>query len=363
MRVVLPALLDAFECADADCACRRAWRAAAAGRQPAADRFPFREAEDALVRGAAVLARADESTVAPSRVAGDAAYLPIAAVATPAGAELYFSSRCAEVRALLASNDEPVDLARAEGGWRAPLAVFQPADQLKQVRLHGKHSLPWRSFQALRETLLDLLADPTHLPLGRLARVACLVDQVVTDQAVPAQVPPLTARHFLAFRGWLEGRVAAADATAMGHFHARAWPLWPELTVQPDDPAWHAALAGDWRVQLRRWLVPVEQDLAGALEACVALRLFAVPLGRDQTLQRGYAEVLESVALGLRWSAALAEVEGAPVTAEQLVAGLSLAEALVATSAAPLPAFSRPADSHERGPRMIDLDMTWESIC
>lgn len=357
MRVVLPALLDAFECADGDCACRRAQRAAPAVAAVPEGRFPFREADDALLRGAAALAGGDAAE------SGFASGFPIAAVATPQGAELYFSTRCAQVRALLAVNEDPIDLARAEGGWRTPLQLFQFADQAKSVRLTAKQALPWRAFQALREMLLDLLADPTLLPFARLARAAALIDQVITEQAVPVQAPPLNARQFLAFRGWFEGRVAAADGAHMAAFHARAWPLWPELRVQPDDPAWHAALSGDWRDQLRRWLVPVEPTLTGALEAFVALRVFAVPFARDQTLQRGYAEVFESIALGLRWSAALATVEGAAVTPQQLMAGLTLAEALVSSDAAALLPYARPADSHERGPRMIDLDMTWESIC
>jgi hypothetical protein len=86
-------------------------------------------------------------------------------------------------------------------------------------------------------------------------------------------------------------------------------------------------------------------------------------LDRDLSLARGYADLFEGLAVGLRYAAALAETPERDVDGEVLVAALALGEHYVAGAGAGLPAFTLPADQHERGPRMADLDMTLESIC
>lgn len=360
MRVVFPAVLDGFECADQDCACRQAMRAATAVKPGPAGQFPFREIEKAALRGAARIAN-DQGT--PAKAAPANSDFPIAAVASPGGAELYFATLCPMVRAYLAASEEAVDLARSEGGWRAPLQVFQPDGGGKLVRLSGAETLPWRQFQILREQLLDVIADPKLSLLARLARVGHLVDQVVGERAVPSTSPLLTPRGFLAFRSHLEGRMAAADAKALGAFLAKTAPLFPDLDLelsQFTDVA--AALHGDWREPLRRWVAPAEVEAARPLEAYFALRLFATPLERDQSLQRGHAELQEGTALGLRLAAAVGQVLQQPLRPVQLLACLALAEAHVVDAAKGLPIFERPVDSHDRGPRMADLDMTLESL-
>lgn len=360
MRVVFPAVLDGFECADQDCACRQAMRAATAAKPVPPGQFPFRDAEKAVLRGAARLASDQGPPSKPAQFTGD---FPIAAVTSPGGAELYFATLCPMVRAYLAAAEEAVDLARSEGGWRAPLQVFAPDGGGKLVRLSGGETLAWRQFQLLREQALDIIADPKLSLLARLARLAHLVDVVVSDRAVPASAPLLTPRGFLAFRAHLEGRMAAGDAKALAAFVVKTAPLFADFDLEPAQFAdVAAALHGDWRQPLRSWVAPAELESSLALQAYFALRLFATPHERDQSLQRGHAELQEATALGLRLAAALGQVLQQPLRPVQLVACLALAEAHVADAAKALPIFARPADSHDRGPRMADLDMTLESL-
>lgn len=360
MRVVFPAVLDGFECADGDCACRQAMRAATATKGAVPGQFPFRDAEKAVLRGAARLAAGHGPAAKSAVLVGD---FPIAAVAAPSGAELYFSTLCPMVRAYVAAAEEAVDLARSEGGWRAALQVFQPANGIKAVPLAGASMIPWRSYQKLRDQLLDINADTTMSLLARLARAAHLVDQVIGEMAVPAEPALLTPRAFLAFRSHLEVRMAAADGKALGAFVAKAAPLFPDLDLdQAQVRALVKALAEDWREPLRLWVAPAERVASLTLEAYFALRYFAIPLERDQSLERGHAELQEAAALGLRVAAALGSTLQQTLEPSQLLACLALAEALVADAGTPLPIFVRPVDSHDRGPRMADLDMTLESL-
>lgn len=360
MRVVFPAVLDGFECGDGDCACREALRSAAATKGAPAGQFPFRDTEKAVLRGAARLAAGSGAVAKPASVVGD---YPIAAVATPTGAELYFSTLCPMVRAYVVAAEEAVDLARSEGGWRAALQVFQPAPPLKAVLLAGSSVMPWKSFQRMRDQLLDINADTTHSLLARMARAAHLVDQVITELAVPTQPALLTPRAFLAFRAHMEERMAVADAKVLAAFVGKAAPLFPDLDLDGDQLRMFAkALAEDWREPLRLWVAPSEQLANLPLEAFLALRYFAIPLARDQSLERGYAELQEGFAVGLRFASALGRTVGQILQPEQMVACLALGDALVADAGKPLPLFMRPVDSHDRGPRMADLDMTLESL-
>ena len=361
MRVVFPAILDGFACTRASCACRASLAAAPA--TASGDGFPFRDTEAALLAGAAAVAHGASS--AGKTAATAHADYPIIAIATPQGAELTFSSLCPTVRSLLASNREPVALARAEGGWRCALRVFQPEGGLKEVRLTPRKTVPWAAFSATRDALLDLVAEPTLPLLARLARVAALLDAALTDRNLPVPVPPLTARGFLAFRGFVESRTASAPTEAMARFAADALPLWGDDVglAASDIPALLDALAGDWRSHFRTWLVPTERDIAPAIEAWLGARLFAIPLDRDQSIARGYAEFFEGFAVALRYAAAFGEVRQQRINARMIVAALALGEHLVATAGQTLPGFEMPRDVHERGPRMADLDMTLESIC
>ncbi len=368
MRVVFPAVLDGFACADADCPCRRSLRAAAAaaGKPQSSTKFPFRDAETALLDGAARLAQNAKAKLAPSANL-DARFgdYPLLAMQTPQGVELSLATMCPSVRELLSANQEPVSLARSDGGWRLALKVFQPEGGGKDVRLTPRKSVKWQEFLILREALLDLAAEPTLPLLARLARAASLIDIAIEERMPAAQPPPLTARAFLAFRGFIESRLASVDAEPLAQFAARALPLYGAQVslTSKDMPALQTALAGEWREHFRRWLVPTERDVTPAVEAYLGTRLFAMPLDRDQSLARAYVEFFEAFALGLRFAAAIGHVRQLPVDAATVVASLALGEFFVAAAQQPLPAFELPRDVHERGPRMADLDMTLESVC
>lgn len=366
MRVTFPAVLDAFACSDQRCACRNSLRAAAAVSAATTDKFPFRDAELAMIAGADPARAADKASAVQAADLGDRfGDYPVVAIATPDGVELSFASLCPTVQALFARNVEPIALARAEGGWRVGLRVFHHADKLREVRLSPRRTLPWAEFAAFRESVLDLVAEPTLPLLARLARVAGLVDLLVSERSAPGLVPPLTARGFLAFRGFVESRVASAEPESLAEFAARTHAFWgPNVRLQSSEvPGLLDALGADWRGQLRTWVVPVERRLGPVLEAWLGARLFATPLDRDLSIARGYSELFEGFAVALRFAAALGEVRQAPVDENGIAAALALGEHLVASEGAPLPAFELPRDLHDKGPRMADLDMTLESIC
>jgi hypothetical protein len=371
MQVVFPAVLDLALCDDRECVCRRCLALGLRSDQEGGGRprvrpgevvFPNAMIERALVRGAAVLAAGGDPGGEPS--AGPS--LPgVFAIATPAGVELAFNTLCPEVRRLLAANEEPIAVGRAEGGWRRPLAVFAPREGIERVRLLPRVSLPWTDFAALREAALDAIADRRQPLLARLAVVGSLVAKAVEERRLPPSLPVLTARNFLAFRGFLEARIAAAEPEALAAFAASVLPLFgPGLGLTAGQvPDLLDALAGDWRAHFRSRLVGAERSLWPAFEAFVGARVQATPLDRDLSLARGYAELFEGLAVGLRYAAALAEVMDRDVDGEVLVAALALGEHYVAGAGAALPSFTLPTDQHERGPRMADLDMTMESIC
>lgn len=367
MRVVFPAVLDGFACGEEDCVCRASLRAAAlatpANAKPVAG-FPFRQAEQALVAGAARLGEtgADAGKGTGGALFGD---YPIVAIKTPTGVELTFASLCPAVRLLLAGNEEPVSLAGSEDGWRVPLSVFHHEAGLKEIRLTPRRLVRWPQFTAMRDVLLDLIAEPTHPLLARLAQVAAVIDVALTDHGLPTLSQPLTARGFLAFRGFIESRAASVEAEPLAAFAARALPLVTDATgVGPEHvPALLDALSGDWRAHAKKWLVPAEKDIASAIEAYLGARLFSIPVDRDQSLARGYTEFFEGFAVGLRLAAAMGEVLQQVVDVDVAVAALAIGEHAVSAASEPLPMFEMPRDASGRGPRMADLDMTLESIC
>jgi hypothetical protein len=366
MRVVFPALFDSFACADPQCACRTALRAAPVSAKAAPKaKFPFRDAAFGAIAGAAKIAQGEavdgDAPIATARF-GD---FPLCAVATPAGVELSFDPLCPAVRELLAAAEEPVALAASEGGWRVALHVFQPEDGNRQVRLSPRKPVKWPEFVALRETLLDLVAEPTHPLLARLARVAAAVDVAVSDRTLPVAVPPLTPRVWLAFRAFMEQRVGQVPVEAMAELASQSLPLWAEpVGFQTGDvPTLLDALHGDWQQQVKRWLAPAERSIAPAVEAWLGVRMFAIPLDRDQSLARGHAELIEGLATGIRLLAALCEVRQEAPDPLLAVTALALGEHLVVARQDGLPVFELPRDAHEPGPRMADLDLTLESLC
>ncbi len=371
MYVIFPAALDNVACESDTCACR-AWAALAwkrekkrrKRRRSAGLPLPMPQVERALI-DALLAAEGDVALESDVELPGAWDGHPVFGWNTPDGIELAFSTLCGAVRAGLAETDEPVALATADGGWRRPLQVFRFTDGLEQIRLGGDGHLQWADFAALRDELLDLVADRRHPLLARIAHVAGMLALVLRDRDIPARVPPLTARTFLAFRGFLEARVAAADTESMARFSAALLPLYgAEVGLQPADAARLIdTFNGDWREQLQRRMVPVESELASAIEAWLGVRLFAMPVARDRSLDRALAELVDSFAQGLRFAAVLAEIGDRPVDATLVMSALALGEHHVTHSATPLPAFTLPDASHQRGPRMADLDMTLAAIC
>ena len=392
--------MDTFACADPDCACRTALRAAprtpppASARPPTAKQkqadaklkqpdsklkqpgakpdlpdpkptLPHCDATAAVVDGAGILAgggAVPDGAEGEGHGFGD---FPIGAVATPRGVELTFDSLCPEVRHLMAGVEEPTGIAGSDGGWRQSLRVFQPDHKNAQVRLTPRKSVRWAEFEALREALLDVAAEPTETLLAQLTRVAVAIDAAVTDQVLATTVAPLTPRSFVAYRAFLETRAHAADAEKLAEFARKTLPLWgADVGLEPSHlPALLDALHGDWRAQFRARVVPHERDLLAPIDAWLGMRIFATPLDRDQSLARGHTELVEGVAVGLRYLAALTETLDCDADPLLAVTALALGEHCVFAAAEPLPAFEVPRDAHDRGPRMADLDLTLESLC
>lgn len=360
MRVVFPAVLDNFACADRDCPCRVAMRSAQLKPSKHAI-FPLQQAEIALLNGAERVSRGTKPAADAVAEAGD---YPLVAVRTPTGVELSFATMCMQVRKLLAENQEPMTLANAEGGWRVPLRMFVAADGYKLVRLSAGKTVRWREFAALREIVLYLISDQTQTLLSRLARIAATVEKFVDQATAQPDASPLTARMFLAFRAFAESRMAAADPEQLAKFAGQTLSLWGSqagMTANSVPPLLDA-LAGDWRAHLVTWVVAAEREGTAAMEVYLGARLAALPFDRDLSISRGYAEFFEGFAMGLRYAAALGEVSQRRLTSLELITALSLGETFVASSGQALPPFESPKELHERGPRMADLDMTFECI-
>ncbi len=290
---------------------------------------------------------------------------PVWAWATPDGVEVGMSTLSPVVRGRLAATDEPATVAHAEGGWRTPLAVFRFRDGLEEVRITPRTRMPWEDFRTLRDMVLDAIADRRQPLLARMAEIAGLLATLANERALPSAAPAINGRLFLAWRGFLEARVAAGDAAELAAFAFAVAPLFKnDLALDSDAQSRLAvALAGDWRADLKTWVVPAERALAEAIEGYLGARLFHVPLDRHLTIIRGYAEFFDGFAIGLRYAAAFGAVHGHVLTGTQIVAALALGEHAVAAADRALPTFQLPRPSHDRGPHMADLDMTLESIC
>ena len=346
MRVTFASVLDNFSCQRGICLCKRVRTAPAI---------------------AGHLGRAAHSTAVRETDAQEAGTLwndfPLQASQTPDGAALTFSTLCPGVRTRVLAAEEPVTPAHSDGGWRQPLRVWKPDGKL-HVQLLGDCPVPWSAFVALRDTLLDLAAEPGLPLLGRLTRLAMTFDAAQHARALPPDAPPLTPRGFLAFRAFAEARCASIPPDRLTHFADRVRSWLPELDLQADElPALLDALSGEWREQVRLWLVPNERDLLDVSESWLGVRLLALPFDRDQSLARAWAELLESVAVAIRFAAALAELRQSPVTPELWLAALTLGEHFIAAEDQPLAVFELQRDLHERGPRMADLDMSLDAIC
>lgn len=350
MRVTYPSVLDGLVCVDATCPCHRVRELA----QPAAEPHPGR---------AALVLALDLPDAPLTHNPAPWTDFPLLATQTPGGVQLSFSTLCPRVRRCLVAASEPVTPAFAQDGWRQPLRVWHP-DGKSAVDLVPGVPLPWPAFAALRDMLMELAAEPTLPVLGRLTRLTQLVEQTVYDRAVPTTPQPLTPRAFLQFRAFLESRTAAVVVDPLADLVVRARPFLTELDLQDSDlPRLVDALSGEWRDQLREWLVPVERDVTPVWQAWLGVRLLALPVDRDVSLARGWAELLETVAVALRYLAAWGEVRQAPVDRAVVAVALALAEALVASENKPLPPFVASREAHDRGPRMADLDLSVEAIC
>lgn len=224
--------------------------------------------------------------------------------------------------------------------------------------------MPWRAFADLREVLLDALSDRRQPLLARLAEIAGIVAVVVDQKAVPAELPPLTARKFLAWRGFLEARVASAASDQLAAFGESMRPLFAEdaglIDVSPAEFA--QALAGDWRAHLHARVAPQERAISDALETWLGCRLFALPLDRDVSFARGAAEFFESFALGIRFLAALCAARGCDADPATAVAAMAMGEHMVGSAGTKLTSFTLPPATPGRAPRLVDVDMTLGSI-
>ena len=233
------------------------------------------------------------------------------------------------------------------------------------MRISPRIRTPWHLYVELRDALLDLIVDRRHPLLARIAQAGSLTAFFLSERYMPENDLVLTARTFLSYRGQLEARVASAPVEEMAAFGRAMLPLYGDgigLESSQMD-AFAEAIGGDWRAQLKRWLVPAEAGLSSAFEAYLGLRLFMTPLDRDQSLYRGYAEFFESFAIGLRYVAAISEVLQRRVEPGVLMAAMMLGEHQVRHAKVPISSYAPPSESHIRGPRMADLDMTFESIC
>ena len=293
---------------------------------------------------------------------------PVSAWRTPDGVDLGFSTLCSQVRAALAEADEPVAIATADGGWRRPIGVFEFGDKLKQVAVRPRDKMPWRDFAELRELCLDVISDRRQPLLARLAEVAGIGAAVVDERALPTEIPGLSARSFLAWRGFLESRVATANASKLSAFAVEVAPLFARELGLSDDPSASLerlteALSGDWRQHLVEHVAPVERAIGDALESYFGARLFALPVQRDVSLARAWAELFEGLAVGLRYLAALCAATGTSATPTLAVAAMALGEHFVVSTNGKLPGFALPPKAHGHAPRMADVDMTLASIC
>ena len=351
MRVTYPSILDEFSCPEQECLCRRVRQA----ELPA----------ETHVGRAAVQAALNPQQKHPQQKQGKIQTndFPLLAVRTADGANLSFDTLCPRVRQVLVHAQEPTTPAHSQGGWRQPLHVWQPAGK-PVVRLLPDVNVPWLAYTTLQQALLDVAAEPALAFLARLTRVAMTADEAQYLRALPSPIPTLTPRGFLAFRAFLESRTAAADPEALTEFLTTARAMLPELHLHDSDlPRFLDALSGEWREPLRTWLVPVERDLSPTLEAWLGVRLLALPFDRDVSLARAWTELLESVAVALRYLAALGEMRQSPLTPELALVALTLGEHFVALQDTALPPFEQSREVHDRGPRMADLDMSLESIC
>jgi hypothetical protein len=363
MQVVVPALLDGFACGDADCACRRAQRLANA-TMPAAGQWPFRDAEQALWQAADQV-----ETSATSPWPEDFLDFPLAAVRVGDDVEVYLASLCPAVRGYLLSNHDPVDLLRRPDGWHLPLRAFVLTERQLAVAIDTNRRLPWSDYRRLRESLLDILAD-AEMPM--LARWFQVLAQLVAPPAVPVsgrvEIPPLTPRAFLHVRGQLEARLAAQQPQTLATIAVGARHLFAELdtlnhgTAAEAQARWQLALAGDWRAVLVETLAPQEASIQPLLETLLSVQCFAIPLARDVSLERAAACWLESVAVGLRLLCAVAWHSQQQPSPAVWLACLALADSAVAVAETPLPAVVSPPALHDRGPRMVDLDLTLASL-
>jgi hypothetical protein len=342
-------------------------------------RLPRPQLEAIALAGLAALGRgdttdADGRPLDGGRLPDAAAGLPVFGVRTPVGVDLGASTLEPSVRAAIAGNLEPPVVAVADGGWRRPVAVFRPDDDLATVRVTPRRRMPFAAWAELRELLLDHVADRSAPLLVRLTEMAALVAVAVDERGLPDTLPGAPdARTLLSLRAHLEARMADVDVASLVDFVGTARPLFDDdlPLADSDVPRLFDALHGDWRATTSAHLVPAEAQLGPAIEGWLAQRVFGLGVDRDLSVRRAFAELLEALAGGLRLAAALATLDGPRredgqptlVSPVGVVAALALAEHHVATGGQALPVWTPPRPGRERGPRMADLDLTLASLC
>lgn len=386
MQVFFSAALDGVTCDAATCKCAGWISAAVAAKKPAkrkkgkarktdSDGVKFPPPLQARAIIEAVAARqgdtdaaetdaAETDTEAVPRPAGWRDF-PVSAWLTPDGVELAFSTLCPSVRAALAQADEPAAIATSDGGWRRSIGMFEHPNSLAEIALRPRNKLPWRDYADLRDASLDIISDRRQPLLARLAEIASVASQVLDELAIPGELPGLTARSFLAWRGFLESRVASANATKLHDFAVSIAPLFKEDAGLDQEvlAALSESLAGDWRAHLIDKVAPRERVIGDALETYFGARLFGIPVVRDVSLARAWAELFEGLAAGLRYLAGLCDALDTDATAELAVAAMAMGEHYVCHTSKKLTTFSLPPAGHGRAPRMADVDMTLASIC
>lgn len=371
MQILFCAALDGVTCEEQSCPCGGWIRAAARPKKRKKGGKAKKSKPDAIAfvaptQTAALL----EALAAGEPIDGDErpgqwADYPVSAWATPDGVEIGFNTLCFSVRQALAAVDEPATIATADGGWRRAISLFTFADGLKTIPIRPRDKMPWRDFAELRDVCLDIISDRRQPILARLAEVAAIAAVVVDEQSLPAELPQLSPRVFLAWRGFLESRVASANAKKLRKFAETTAPLFaPDSGLTPANAeTFGESLDGDWRHELMTRMCPHERLLADPIEAYFSARLFATPIQRDVSLSRAWAEMFEGLAVGLRYLAALTAATDSQATPAMTISALAMGEHYVVSAAQKLPSFSLPPPSHGPSPKMADLDMTLASIC
>jgi hypothetical protein len=256
---------------------------------------------------------------------------PIQGLETPSGDETFWEIICPEVTVALARAPDVAELCGPGAGFERTVDVHRGSQPVDTVRLTAAQQVSFAEFAVFRQSATALLQEHAESPLQVLATIAVYVQRwceygtsagpmrlLATSGAEYAQVILHLSRMVIesaSERGWLKSRALSVSRFFEHH------PWGTESTL---DLVGKGELL-DFREVPAQWHTP-SPGVQRVLVNYVLMKVQALPLSNNGTMELGYRQLLETLGSALYFGACFCAGPGEASDAERFASALSLTE-------------------------------------